>query len=172
MNVEILSDFLWKCFVTKLERFLLVRLRDESAIFYSKVQDSRFIDKALQWARQYTQHTNMTRDVVEVFSTEFTVQRMVAISNTHQKAFSRGLQHSTVCLSTDTGASPRKTCMRMNLDHVDSGLFVFTWERRSLRVQLLVIGSKTVSMPPTKVCPQCKVIYHPSIDYWSLAVRL
>ena len=27
-----LSNFLWKCFVMKLERFLLVRLRDESAI--------------------------------------------------------------------------------------------------------------------------------------------
>ena len=25
-----------------------------------------------------------------------------------------------------------------------------------MRVRLLVIGSKTVSMPPTKVCPQCK----------------
>ena len=32
---KILSDFLWKCFVAKLERFLLVRLRDKSAIFYS-----------------------------------------------------------------------------------------------------------------------------------------
>ena len=31
---KILSDFLWKCFVAKLEHFLLV-LRDESAIFYS-----------------------------------------------------------------------------------------------------------------------------------------
>ena len=31
-----------------------------------------------------------------------------------------------------------------------------TRERRSLLVRLLVIGSKTVSMPPTKVCPQCK----------------
>ena len=30
---KILSDFLWKCFVAKLECFLLVRLRDESAIF-------------------------------------------------------------------------------------------------------------------------------------------
>ena len=29
-------------------------------------------------------------------------------------------------------------------------------ETCSLRVRLLVIGSKTVSMPPTKVCPQCK----------------
>ena len=46
--------------------------------------------------------------------------------------------------------------MRVNLDHVDSGHFVLTWERRSLQVRLLVIGSKTVSMPPTKVCPQCK----------------
>ena len=32
---KILSDFLWKCFVAKLERFLLVRLYDKSAIFYS-----------------------------------------------------------------------------------------------------------------------------------------
>ena len=31
---KILSDFLWKCFVAKLERFLLVRLHDKSAIFY------------------------------------------------------------------------------------------------------------------------------------------
>ena len=79
-----LSDLLWKCFVAKLERFLLVRLCDKSAIF-----------------------------------------------------------------------SPRKTYMRMNLDHADSGHFVLTWERR-LRVWLLVIGKKTVSMPPTKLCPQCK----------------
>ena len=83
---KILSDFFfWKCFVAKLEHFLYVRLRDESAIF-----------------------------------------------------------------------TPRKTSMHMNLDHADSGHFVLTWERRSLRVRLLVIGSKTVSMPPTKVCPQCK----------------
>ena len=32
---KILSDFLWKCFVAKLERFLLVWLHDKSAIFYS-----------------------------------------------------------------------------------------------------------------------------------------
>ena len=32
---KILSDFLWKCFVVKLECFLLVRLHDKSAIFYS-----------------------------------------------------------------------------------------------------------------------------------------
>ena len=29
----LLSDFFWKCFVAKLERFLLVRLHDKSAIF-------------------------------------------------------------------------------------------------------------------------------------------
>ena len=52
--------------------------------------------------------------------------------------------------------TPQKTRMCMNLDHMDSGHFVLTWERRSLRVRLLVIGSKTVSMPPTKICPQCK----------------
>ena len=34
MKVEILSDFLLKCFVAKLECFLLVRLHDKSAIFY------------------------------------------------------------------------------------------------------------------------------------------
>ena len=31
----ILSDFLWKFFVAKPERFLLVRLHNKSAIFYS-----------------------------------------------------------------------------------------------------------------------------------------
>ena len=65
---KILSDFLWKCFVAKLERFLLVRLRDESAIFYS-------------------------------------------VENAH--AYESG--------------------------RVDSGHFVVTWERRSLRIRLLVI---------------------------------
>ena len=34
-RLKILSDFLWKCFVAKLGRFLLVRLHDKSAIFYS-----------------------------------------------------------------------------------------------------------------------------------------
>ena len=34
-RLKILSDFLWKCFVAKLERFLLVRLHDKLAIFYS-----------------------------------------------------------------------------------------------------------------------------------------
>ena len=55
--------------------------------------------------------------------------------------------------------TPRKTRMRMNLDHVDSGHFVVTWERRSLRIRLLVIGRKpdckyasNKGMPPTKVC--------------------
>ena len=32
---KILSDFLWKCFVVKLECFLLVQLHVKSAIFYS-----------------------------------------------------------------------------------------------------------------------------------------
>ena len=32
---KILSDFLWKCFVAKLGRFLLVRLHDKSGIFHS-----------------------------------------------------------------------------------------------------------------------------------------
>ena len=31
---KILSDFLWKCFIAKLELNLLVRLHDKSAIFY------------------------------------------------------------------------------------------------------------------------------------------
>ena len=34
-RLKILSDFLWKCFFAKLERFLFVRLHDKSAIFYS-----------------------------------------------------------------------------------------------------------------------------------------
>ena len=34
-RLKILSDFLWKCFTAKLERFLLVRLQDKLAIFYS-----------------------------------------------------------------------------------------------------------------------------------------
>ena len=32
---KVLSDFFWKCFVVKLEHFLLVRLHDKSAILYS-----------------------------------------------------------------------------------------------------------------------------------------
>ena len=32
---KILSDLLWKSFVAKLERFLLVRLHNKSAVFYS-----------------------------------------------------------------------------------------------------------------------------------------
>ena len=35
MEVEILSDFLWKRFGAKLERFLLVRQHDKAAIFFS-----------------------------------------------------------------------------------------------------------------------------------------
>ena len=34
-RLKSVSDFLWKCFVAKLERFLLVRLHDKLAIFYS-----------------------------------------------------------------------------------------------------------------------------------------
>ena len=41
--------------------------------------------------------------------------------------------------------TPRKTRMRMNLDHMASGDFVLAWERRSLRVRLLAIGSKYAS---------------------------
>ena len=29
-----LNDFLWKCFIAKLERFLLIWLHDKSVIFY------------------------------------------------------------------------------------------------------------------------------------------
>jgi len=47
-----------------------------------------------------------TWHIAEVFSTEFTVQRMVAIGNTHQKAFSpRTAAFHKVSLSTDTGAN-------------------------------------------------------------------
>ena len=35
LRLKILSGFLLKCFVTKLERFLLVRLHDKLTIFYS-----------------------------------------------------------------------------------------------------------------------------------------
>ena len=35
MKVKILSDFLWKCFVAELERFLLQYGYTRSAIFYS-----------------------------------------------------------------------------------------------------------------------------------------
>ena len=34
-RLKLLSDFFWKCFVAKLECFLLVQLHDKSAIFYS-----------------------------------------------------------------------------------------------------------------------------------------
>ena len=45
--------------------------------------------------------------------------------------------------------TPRKTRMRMNLDHVASGDYVL--ERGEFDYWPLA-----VSMPPTKVCPQCK----------------
>ena len=48
--------------------------------------------------------------------------------------------------------TPRKMCMRMNLGHVASGRFVVGrdvhWD--------FDYWSLAVSMPPTKVCPQCK----------------
>ena len=40
--------------------------------------------------------------------------------------------------------------MRMNLDHVASGHFVFG------RETFLASSPLAVSMPPTKVCPHCK----------------
>ena len=46
----------------------------------------------------------------------------------------------------------RKTCMRMNLDHVASGRFVL---ERDVHFEF-DYWPLAVSMPPTKVCPQCK----------------
>ena len=48
--------------------------------------------------------------------------------------------------------TPRKTCMRMNLDHVARGHFV---PGRDVHCKLNY-WLLAVSMPPTKVCPQCK----------------
>ena len=48
--------------------------------------------------------------------------------------------------------TPRKTRMRMNLDHVASGDFVL---RRDVLCEF-DYWPLAVSMPPTKVCPQCK----------------
>ena len=52
--------------------------------------------------------------------------------------------------------TPQETCMRMNLDHVASDRFVLgrdvlcEFDYWSLAVR------KSVCMPPTKVCLQCK----------------
>ena len=48
--------------------------------------------------------------------------------------------------------------MRMNLDHVTSGHFVlaWAWERFFASSCSLNYWPLAVSMPPTKVCPQCK----------------
>ena len=48
--------------------------------------------------------------------------------------------------------TPRKTRMRMNLDHVASGHFVLG---RDVLCEF-DYWPLAVSMPPTKVCPQCK----------------
>ena len=48
--------------------------------------------------------------------------------------------------------TPRKTRMRMNLDHVASGHFV---PGRDVHCEF-DYWPLAVSMPPTKVCPQCK----------------
>ena len=48
--------------------------------------------------------------------------------------------------------TPLKTCMRMNLDHVASGHFVLG---RDVLCEF-DYWPLAVSMPPTKVCPQCK----------------
>ena len=48
--------------------------------------------------------------------------------------------------------TPRKTCMRMNLNHVAGGHFVLG---RDVLCEFNY-WPLAVSMPPTKVCPQCK----------------
>ena len=48
--------------------------------------------------------------------------------------------------------TPRKTRMRMNLDHVASGRFVLG---RDVHCEF-DYWPLAVSMPPTKVCPKCK----------------
>ena len=48
--------------------------------------------------------------------------------------------------------TPRKTCMRMNLDCVASGRF-FLGRDVHCKFDYWPLA---VSMPPTKVCPQCK----------------
>ena len=48
--------------------------------------------------------------------------------------------------------TPQKTCMCMNLDHVASGHFVLG---RDILCKF-DYWPLAVSMPPTKVCPQCK----------------
>ena len=49
--------------------------------------------------------------------------------------------------------------MRMNLDHVGSGHFVLTWERRYLRILLLVIGRK----------PDCKYASNKEVQFNNLS---
>ena len=89
MKVEILSDFLCKCFVVKLERLLLVRLYDKSAIFYSA-------------------------------------------ENAH--AYESG--------------------------HMASGHFVLAiWGETFFASSIIAYWPLAVSMPPTKVCLQCKALY-------------
>ena len=80
---KILSDFLWKCFIVKLECFLLVQLHDKLRFF-----------------------------------------------------------------------TPQKTRMRMNLDHVPSSHFVLG---RDVLCEL-DYWPLAASMPPTKVCLQCKAV--------------
>ena len=48
--------------------------------------------------------------------------------------------------------TPGKTCMRMNLDHMASGHFVLG---RDIHCEF-DYWPLAVSMPPTRVCPQCK----------------
>ena len=48
--------------------------------------------------------------------------------------------------------TPRKTRMRMNLDHITSGRFVLG---RDVHCEF-DYWPLAVSMPPTKVCPQCE----------------
>ena len=47
--------------------------------------------------------------------------------------------------------------MRMNLDTwLAAILFLPSWERRSFASSIIAYWPLAVSMPPTKVCPQCK----------------
>ena len=56
-RLKILSDFLWKCFVAKLERFLLVRLRASRPFFTSRktrmgMMNLDHADSVLTWERR------------------------------------------------------------------------------------------------------------------------
>lgn len=74
---------------------------------------------------QHTGKITHKHDIVEVFSIEFTIQRMVAVGNTHQTGypsdndveefttfFPRTAAFYKVCLSTDTRANLMAQCYR------------------------------------------------------------